>query len=111
MVAAPLLASHYDAYLVALQRSLAQPGWTGLGTVRAFMVWIEGCWQDDGLPEPDGAPAAVSEGAWGTVRWYETADGLRGYVAGRTGCYDISARESPPPLRSVSRVRTTRRHP
>jgi hypothetical protein len=110
MVTASLLAGRYDAYLTALHRSLAQPRWSGLGPLQTFMAWIEGCWRDEALPEPDGPPTAVSVGGWGEVRWHETADGLRGYVPGLPGCYEVSAGDAPPPLRPTHRARVTPIH-
>ena len=88
MTSAADLASRYDRYLAVLRaRHAAGHLGHGLGGVRAFMAWIEGCWEDEAPPEPAGPPAAVSEGGgWDPVRWHDAGAGILGYTPGLGGC-------------------------
>ena len=106
MVTAQHLAGRYDAYVAALDAALRR-GRPGAPPLQHFMVWIEGCWRDEGPPEPAAPPAAVSSGAWGTVRWHEAGGAIRGYVPGVAGCYEVAADAPPPALARPAPVRRT----
>ena len=107
MVTAQQLASRYDAYIAALHAALRR-GRRGAPPLQHFMVWIEGCWRDEALPEPAGPPLAVSAGGWGTVRWHEAGGAIRGYVPGLAGCYEVAADATPPALARPAPVQQAR---
>ena len=106
MVTAQHLAGRYDVYVAALHAALRR-GRPGAPPLQHFMVWIEGCWRDEGPPEPAAPPAAVSAGGWGTVRWHEAGGAIRGYVPGLEGCYEVAAEPAPPALARPAPVRRT----
>ena len=108
MLSAPQLARRYEAYLASLHAAL--PGRRGLAAVQPFLVWVEGCWRDEGPPEPADPPAAVSAGGWGTVRWHEAEGAIRGYVPGLAGCYEVPAGVAPPSMGNASRPAPPARH-
>lgn len=68
--------------------------WRGDQCAAAFPLRLSAYWQPEMPPEPVAAPAAVSpHGAAGRgIRWYETGQEVRGYVAGRPCGFQVSAR-------------------
>ena len=92
MTSAVQLARRYDQYLAAV--------WRGDdASLRPFVTWLAGFWND--APDPPAAtPAALSPlGAGGRgIVWYETPTRILGYAAGVPDrCYQIPRAQALPP--------------
>ena len=107
------LARRYDQYAASLyDRFVTNPRRHGLDDVRAFSAWMETCWYDLSPPAPPTAPAAVSDGRWGTICWHETRTAVLGDGPGRPGGYRVPVDQAPPGIgRRPLRVRLSARAP
>jgi hypothetical protein len=79
------LALAYDRYASAL--------WRGeVADARAFAVWLEEYWTDEGPVELADHPCVVSilGGAGAGIRWYARGKTIVGYVGSQSpGCYQV----------------------
>jgi len=86
------LACLYDEYVGAVQRD-------DFEVVDAFAEWLGAFW-DEGPPEPDSVPGAISllGGNGRGIRWHEVDGMVLGYVRGwkRRGCYQVPTWELRP---------------
>jgi len=83
------LACLYDQYVAAVRRDDHE-------VVDPFADWLGGFW-DEGPPEPEAAPGAISllGGIGRGIRWHEADGMVLGYVRGwkRRGCYQVPMAE------------------
>jgi hypothetical protein len=97
------LALAYDRYASAL--------WRGdEAEARAFAVWLEEYWVDEGPAELANHPCIVSilGGAGAGIRWYTRDKAIVGYVGSqRRGCYEVPVDAAPPPLDLCRTSRTS----
>jgi hypothetical protein len=88
------LALAYDRYASALWRGEE-------AEVRAFAVWLEEYWVDEGPAELADHPCVVSilGGAGAGIRWYARGKTIVGYVGSQSrGCYQVPLHTALPAL-------------
>jgi hypothetical protein len=68
---------------------------------RAFAIWLERYWVDEGPEELADHPYVVSVlgGAGAGIRWYACGETIVGYVGSRAqGCFQVPTDAAPPPI-------------
>jgi len=88
------LARAYDRYAAALWRGEE-------AEARAFAVWLERYWVDEGPAEVADHPYVVSVlgGAGAGIRWYARGRTVLGYVGSRAqGCFQVPISATAPSI-------------